>query len=246
MKFYSKRGKKLACVFLIFILIILCIGCNSHNGNNTISSNEEKEVIIPDISLLDETTAKTIIAQKGLIPRIEYAYDDYAEEGLVIETDPAISTSVKEDTVVIIYISKGPSYYELRDAVGYMCDIDGIDPFKWGTQSEGGTKAFFSVYVEEGFLYIDMMLCCKSRYKIEFYNDGFGRASITDTFDKTVPITVLSDSKTIDNTGKATYFTVKIPLSDLSVKKPTDIYVEVYFVVNGNRQTFESGFNLSW
>ena len=71
-------------------------------------------------------------------------------------------------------------------------------------------------------------------------------ASINDSFDKTVPIDVIYDSKTVNNTGKETEFEVKIPLSDLGVQKPTNIYIEFDFFVNNTRENFEAGFDLTW
>ena len=90
-----------------------------------------------------------------------------------------------------------------------------------------------------------MFLCCKSYSQIEFYDD-FGSASITDTFDKTVPIKVIYSSKKVDNNGGKTSFKVKIPLSDLGVRKPTNLYIEFDFLVAGKRQTFKAEFDLTW
>ena len=128
-----------------------------------------------------------------------------------------------------------------------MENIAGINDFIWWSDADDGegTKGFNSVRVKEGYLYISMYLRCTSRYSLEFYGD-FGTASINDSFDKTVPIKVIYNSKQVDNKGGLTEFDVKIPLSDLGVQKPTNIYIEFDFLVNGERENFSAGFDLTW
>lgn len=243
--------KKILKSFLIGLVCLVSIfSVTACGGNNNSSSNT---IVIPDICELDESTAKTLLASKGLIPKIAYDYDYSIEEGLVIKTVPSIGSSVSSDDVVTIYISKGKRFYYLLNAVGYMKNVKNIDPFVWGDGTNEGTKEFYTPYVEEGYLYLDMLLRCTSSYSIEFYcgsdsskSKGFGTASINDTFDKTVPIDVLFDNYVVNNKGGDTNFQVKIPLTDLGVQKPTNIYIEFDFLVNGVRQTFEAGFDLSW
>lgn len=196
---------------------------------------------IPDVVSLDESTAKTLLAQKGLIPKVEYMWHNDIAEGNVVKTYPVILSEVEEDSIVTIYISKGPRFYYLDSAVGRMWNVTGIEAFDW----EEGTKGFYTPYVEEGYLCIEMYLCCVSDYSLKFYGD-FGTASINDTFDKTVPIDVIYDSQYVNNSGGKTSFTVKIPLKDLGVQKPTNMYIEFDFVVDGDRETFKASFDLSW
>lgn len=235
--------KKLALLLLAVLLAISCTFTLTACGTSTIDN--DNNIVIPDVSGLDENTCKTLLASKGLIPKVVYEYDWLVEEGLVVKTTPNIGENVKEDDIITVVISKGPSLYYLKQAVGYMKNISGIDAFSWGDNGEEKTKGFFTPYVEEGYLHIEMYLKCYSNSKLEFYG-SFGTASINDSFDKTVPIEVIYSSKSVDNKGAQTDFSVKIPLSDLSVKKPTNIYIKFDFTVNGTRQTFESGFDLSW
>ena len=246
-------------ITVLFVVIMSCVAvcsCTAHQEPQedspaqsiTNQSVPEKKLIkIPDIEKLDVGTAKALLAGKGLIPKVEYEYNNDYDYDLVIRTAPAIGSEVEEDTPVTLYVCKGPSYYELSDTVGYMMNVEGIDDFIWWSDAEDGwgTKGFTNVWVEKGYLYIEMYLGCKSEYSIEFYGD-FGTASINDTFDKTVPIKVIYDSKKVANDGSITYFKVKIPLSDLGVQKPTNIYVEFDFLVGGEREVFEAGFDLSW
>ena len=206
-----------------------------------------KTIKIPDIEKLDVSTAKTLLAGKGLIPKVEYEYNNDYDYDLVIRTEPAIGSSVEEDTPVTLYVCKGPSYYELPSSLGAIYNIDGIDPFvAWSDADDGwGTKGHTKVWVEKGYLYISVYLGCKSKYNVEFYGD-FGDASINDTFDKTVPIDVIYKSKTINNNGELTYFDFKIPLSDLGVQKPTNLNIRYYLRVNGERKTGIAEFDLTW
>ena len=185
------------------------------------------------------------IASKGLIPKVEYEYHNGYDYDLVIRTNPAIGSSVEEDTPVTLYVCKGPQYYELPDAVGVIRNVENIDAFSWGDDGKPRTKGFYTPYVEEGYLYIPIYLMCKSKYSIEFYDD-FGTASINDSFDKTVPIKVIYDNKTVNNKGETTNFKVRIPLSDLGVQTPTNIYIEFDFYVNSKREDFRANFNLTW
>lgn len=204
-------------------------------------------ITIPDVEKLDVDTAKTLLAGKGLIPKVEYEYNNDYDYDLIIRTEPSIGSKVSEDTPVTLYVCKGPSYYELPRSLGGISDIDGIEPFvSWNDADDGwGTKGHTKVWVENGYLYITVYLGCKSKYSVEFYGD-FGDASINDTFDKTVPIDVIYDSKKIDNTGKITYFDFKNPLSDLGVQKPTNLNVRYYLSVNGERKTGQANFDLTW
>ncbi len=229
-----------SCLLITALCCSMLCSCGSQSApTNTVT--------IPDIEKLDVETAKSLLAGKGLIPKVEYEYNNDYDQDLVIRTEPAIGNSVSADTPVTLYVCKGPVYYELPNAVASLYDIEGIEHFIWWSEAEDGigTKGFRSVRAENGYLYIDIYLKCKSSYKLEFHGD-FGTASINDTFSKTVPIEVIYDSKKINNKGKETNFTFKIPLSDLGVQKPTNLYIKTDFLVGDERQTFQADFDLTW
>ena len=229
----------------VFVTLTLCCGllCFCTAGG----SAEPTGISIPDIENLDVATAKTLLAGKGLIPKVEYVYNNDYEYDMVVYTEPELLSYVEPDSVVTMYVCQGPAYYELADVVGYMRNVEGIEDFIWWSDADDGqgTKGFTNTWVEEGYLHIKMYLCCKSEYELEFYGD-FGTASINDTFDKTVPIKVIYDSKKVNNQGARTNFEVKIPLSDLGVQKPTNMNIKFDFLVDGERETFSAGFDLSW
>ncbi len=178
---------------------------------------------------------------------MEYEYNNDYHCNLVIRTEPAIGSEVEEGIPVTLYVCKGPAYYVLSDSVGRMSNIEGIEDFIWQSDADDsrGTKGFSDVWVENGYLNVNMYLGCKSKYEIEFYGD-FGTASINDTFDKTIPIKVIYTSKKVYNDGSLTGFGVKIPLKDLGVQKPTNIDITIDFLVNKERKPFRASFDLSW
>ena len=261
--------KKLATLILVTTLLLSCTltltSCDflkefitTDNGsadNGGTGNTESPSIILPDVSGLDETTCKTFLANKGLIPKIDFEYSDTVSEGLVTRTDPAAGSSVKEDDIITVYISKGKSYYEATHAVGYMKNITGVDAFVWGENGEKGTKAFYTPYVSNGYFYMPMSFICRSDYSLSFYGE-FATASTNEDFLSSIPATIVGIyefggftyfEKEIDNTGEVeTLFCVKIPMSSLGDKNPNNIYISFDVLVDGTRQTFKAGFDIAW
>ncbi|MBQ1195744.1 MAG: PASTA domain-containing protein [Clostridia bacterium] len=52
--------------------------------------------------------AKNLLSSNRLIPAVVYEYSDDVAKGYTIKTEPAVGSSVEKDSVVTIYISKGP------------------------------------------------------------------------------------------------------------------------------------------
>lgn len=247
--------KRAIYIFILLVISFIIISCQkncSHqwaeatvDAPKTCSicglTDGDKLIKIPNIIGIDETSAKNILISKGIIPKIKYGYSDEQGKNLVYYVKPRIGRGIKEDDVVTVFVSLGPEYYQLNNAVGIIEDIDGIEPFDW----DNGTKDFSVPYIMEGFLYIDIYLRCTSQYTLSFYKD-FGTAAIKDEYDKTVPIEVLYKSEVINNNGELTEFTLKIPLNDLDEDTPTNIYTEFYFLVNEEIKAFKASFDLSW
>ncbi len=244
--------------FYIFILVVISFiiiscqkNCSHQWAEATVDAPKtcsicgltdgDKLIKRPNIIGIDETSAKNILISKGIIPKIKYGYSDEQEQNLVYDVKPRIGIGIKEDDVVIVFVSLGPEYYQLNNAVGIIEDIDGIEPFDW----DKGTKKFSTPYIKEGFLYIDISLRCTSQCNLSFYKD-FGTASVKAEYEKTVPIEVLYKSEVINNNGELTEFTLKIPLNDLDEDTPTNIYTEFYFLVNEEIKAFKASFDLSW
>ena len=264
--------KKIAIFVLAIILILPCIlmftSCDAvddvsswvnskiSKDNDNDKNNETRNTItLPDLSETDASVAKTILSNKGLIPKVEYEYNNNVEEGLVIKTNPEALSSVYEDDIITVYVSKGKSFYEAKNCVGYMTNVTGIDSFSWGSDTEEQTKAFLAPYVSDGYLYVHMILVCKSDSDLAFYGN-FASASLNENFLSSVPSTLVGPydfvgintfKQEIDNTGNvATEFCVKIPLESLGTKKPNNIYIKLDILVDNVRQTFKAGFDIAW
>ena len=68
----------------------------------------EEQVDMPDLRDFDLNYIKTVLASKGLKePKVEYAYDDYIEEGKLIEQNPKAGTKIGKKTDITVIISKG-------------------------------------------------------------------------------------------------------------------------------------------
>lgn len=226
---------KKALVALLLGCSILFISCASDSSSDTSTPISIPSVIIPDIKSVDESTAKILLAQKTLIPSIEYEFSDLIEKDLVIRTDPAIGSSVEQDQKVKIWISKGPKIIEsINSTIEWS---DGADDFD-----------YYGLRIEDGVLIIDMEITASKKYELYKYsvqNEGFGRASISDTFSKTVPIRIITDNqyfeaKTLEE------FQIQLSVNDLDVQKPTTIYIEIYFVKNDRATDYKMNFSASW
>jgi hypothetical protein len=187
--------------------------------------------VVPDITSVDESTAKILLAQKMLIPNIEYEFNDLINEGSVIKTDPEIGSNVTQDQKIIVYISKGPKKITSKSASVEWASPD--DKFE-----------FYAPYIDDETLVIDSEMTFSKKYILKDFsknNAGYGRASITDTFSKTVPLSIEKDDETFEaKTLEA--FTIKIPISDLEVRRPTTIYLEFYL----ENRNYTMNFSISW
>lgn len=208
--------------FLSIILVLLiCFSMTACGSDDTPEVTVDNTIMIPDIVDTDESTAKNVLSSNGLIPSVKYENSDDVEEGLVIKTEPSVGTSVDKNSKVVVYISKGPSYIEAKDA-----------RIQWySLSSEKDDWEAYTPYIEDGILYIkchDVSFGCKVKWK-DTYNEGrlIGVGSITDTFDKTIPVSAKYEKQSWKANEKQD-FTLEIPLNDLNVSKPTDMYLRLY------------------
>ena len=194
-------------------------------------------IAIPDIANTDETTAKNICSAKGIIPKIEYKYDDYVDEGNVISTDPMIGNGVASGDPVTIYISQGPEYLDSIHSTITWYHI-GVNPDEWD---------LYNSYIDHGTLYIS----CSATFAETIHwkkwsgGAGFGEASITDTFDKVVPIVINAEEYCY--AGEAANITLEVPLGDLNVSKPTTMSMKLIAQNEAGEQvTIRVSFTMTW
>lgn len=110
--------------------------------------------------------------------------------------------------------------------------------------SNSDNYEFQAPYIQDGNLYIKLEVTLNSEYSLRWRN--FGEACITDRFDKTVPIQVEYENEKIKK-GEAQNITLKIPLNDLDVKKPTTMSVELQLYRGKQTETqIRLDFTMTW
>ncbi len=227
--------KKFLSALLAAIMILSVIslsGCGE-------TSVKEPELTVPDVVDTDESTAKNILSSNGLIPSVKYDYDDSIEEGNVIKTEPSVGSAVDKNAKVTVYISKGVSYIRAKDSrASWYYISSGEDDWEW-----------YTPHIENGILYIE---CFKVTFAADMgwqdrYNEGTlsGEASINDSFVKTVPISAKYQKQTF-KANESQSFTLEIPLSDLDVSKPTDLYLRLATTDDSPVQYVRINFYLTW
>lgn len=220
--------KRIELLGIILIMALLLSAC----GTGASTNQTGNMVTIPDVTNTDEATATNILSSNGLIPVITKEYSDEVEFGTVISTTPPAGTSVEKNGKVDVMVSKGPAYIQSKDSTIQWYHV-GSNEDEW---------SFNSPYIEEGVLTIDCEVTFGTSFK--WKNGGFGNASITDTFDKRVPIQLEAD-KTV-KAGEKTKLKILIPVTDLEVQKPTTLYVELVALIDGDEEDVKANFSMSW
>lgn len=216
------RSRRFALVSIITLVLTAC-------GSS---------IVVPDIRGVDEVTAKTLLAGKGLIPSIEEVNSDVVEVGQVIQTEPEAGTTVQPDSRIRVFVSKGPSRIESSDSSIQWYHL-GYEEDDW---------EFRGPYIEDGMMVIE----CEPKFGVAMSwrdpqksNAGFGRASISDTFDKTVPVAIDFTKQTWP-AGVRQSIELLVPVSDLDVQRPTTLYLELYTKVDGVDTDLKINFSISW
>ena len=233
------RGKLMKKVFglILFALMTTSLVACSTPFNSSNSSIE-----IPDLRNTNENTAETIISNLSLIPVIEYEYNDFVLEGKVIRTSPGEGREVDELSNITLYISLGPSVIYASDATMQWYSVE---------NSSGDDFTFRTPRIEDGELLIDMTVTFNSTSSMKWndrYNNGnsFGSASLSELFDKTVPIQIEYENLNII-AGESQDITVRVPLSNLSESRPTNLFTKLNVELGSNRNyDVLVNFTMSW
>jgi hypothetical protein len=216
--------KRISGTFAVLLSIVLFI---------TACSSGTK---VPDVSKSDVETAKTVLAALGFVPIVVEEASQSIDAGIVMESDPAAGDSLAPGSKVEIVVSTGPRLITSTDGTASFSGI-GL----------GDDWSFDYPYIEDETLYInftDLSFEAKVKWWDPNKNGhGFGHASISDTFDKTVPLKIEWQRKSNDS-GQAQNIALEIPVSDLDVQKPTTMFLRLFSEVNGQYE--EIGVNLTF
>jgi len=205
------RLKGVVCVLLVFMLL----GCST-------------KVAIPDVIGADESTAKTILTDNGIVPIVEYDYNQNFAEGIVYKMQPQVNSKVEKNSKVTISVSKGKELIYSTDSVLSWYHVYGSESDYW---------EFENPYIGRGYLIVNLTPTINSKYPFEW--EEYGYASINDTFSKSVPIRF----KPISNYGD---YTLEIPLDDLDIKKPTTLYIQLNALINNQQKEVNLELRISW
>lgn len=190
----------------------------------TIYISKGPELKVPDVSNVDEETAKKVLTSNQLIPSISYEYSDTVIVGNVTRTEPTIGTVVEPNSKITVFLSYGPSHIKAKHV-----SVDGISVLGMET---------CNVYREGDKLFIECIDFWCSFYEESSWDDpnntGYiqGIASLTEDFYNFVPATGKYQNKTwyFDRYEPGTQtFTLEVSLIDLDVDKPNLIYIQLYY-----------------
>ena len=197
-------------------------------------------LVVPDIEGLDETTINNTLSSLGLVPVIEYENSDSFDIGEIISVNPAIGQSVEPGERVTVTISSGSSYVESENAMITW----------WNVGSGDDDWTFYNPYIEDGSLFIEFssVTLNKSFSWLDTYGNGYGGgvASLTDSFDITVPVKVHYDSIDVVS-GESMALTIEVPLSEFQSDRPTTVYFDLIGVdQSGNQFHIYLSLSMTW
>jgi hypothetical protein len=227
MKGTKMKSTKSIAVSILLALSIALTGCSAPKAK------------VPDLSGSDLTSAKAVLTNLGLVPTVQEIYSDTVDADLVVKTKPAFGTEVDPNAKVTIIISKGPKTVYASDS-----------QLSWTYVSYGEDDWNFSnPYIEDGKLHVDftsVKLMANVKWKDDQDNGyGFGLASITDTFDKSIPLQ-LNWNRQYSSYGEEQSFEIVVPVTDLEVQKPTNLYMKLYAYVDGSDDEVSVDLSITW
>lgn len=194
--------------------------------------NYMTKVEIPDLYGVSEDNASLILTSKSLVPQFIYEYNDL-DEGLIYDTNPSMYDRVDNNSIVTVYVSKGPSYIQSTEST--------INWYHVGSAEDDWD--FYNPHIKEGYLYIECQPTFGTSFK--WKESGFGTASINDTFAKKVPLKIEYNNQEV-KANEQQEITLVIPVKDLDVNKPTTLYTKLSIEKNNVYQEISVNFTISW
>jgi len=196
---------------------VICTLLGKLTETKSTAGQEEADadmVVMPDVYGITAEDAAEALKKLGLYVIFTERYDD-SQEGTVCYTGCKPGEKLKKGSKVIVRVSKGPRRIESKASTITWWHVKG---------SNSDDYEFENPYIYEDTLIIKLDVTLNSEYSLRWR--GYGTACITDRFDKTVPIEVKYENEQIKK-GETQTITLRIPLRDLDVKKPTTLSVEL-------------------
>jgi hypothetical protein len=193
---------------------------------------------VPDVSGADAETAKTVLTSLGFIPTVTERASDSIDAGIVIESNPPADETLTPGSKVEVVVSSGPRLITSVDGTAQWTGINTDQEWQYDYP-----------YIEDGTLYITF-IDLAFEATVEWWDpnmngNGFGQASISDTFDKTVPIKFDWDRQS-NEYGQGQTISLEIPIRDLDVQKPTTMFLKLFSEVNGQYKEIGLDLTFAW
>ena len=240
-------------IFLLIVLSVSLTSCSNQKDKEIeelksqveelkkASEENAQKIIIPDISTLDKDNAISLLINNNLIPVVMELNDEKIKEGCAIKTIPSAGSSVEPNSKVTLYVSKGPEI---------ICSE--YVTFQWhnlGSKDDDWDKRISApILVDDELIFTcnPIMSTSFTWRKPEGNYDGYGVASLNDKFDKSVPLHIVSRTGNEIIAGEEADFDIVVPVKQLEVARPTDLYVDLYITVNGKRKSLILSFQIEW
>jgi len=219
--------KKTTALIGVLILTLVIAGCSTPKAK------------VPDLSGSDPTSAKSVLTNLGFVPTLEEIYSETVDPNIVIKTKPAFGTEVDPNSKITIVLSKGPKIIQSEDS-----------QLSWTNVAYGQDDwNFENPYIEDGKLHVKFTAVTfmeNVKWKDDNENGhGFGLASITDTFDKSIPLQI-NWEKQYTSYGDEQNFEVVVPVTDLEVQKPTNLFMKLYAYIDGSYDEISADLSITW
>jgi hypothetical protein len=216
---------KLHLVISLFLFFGL-VGCASN------------KIEVPNLSGVDESTAKEIVIKNQLVPIIEYQNSDVVKPGYVISTIPEEQTKLDKNEKMTLIISKGSVQKYSKKSFVYLEDSRDVANLGY-------------VYIQNGQLFIQISAQFHKNYnlsnaqqlELKFGNavEGKGRASLYENYQKEIPVKIEANDKNFNPIINET-FEILLSLADLEVSEPPYLYIQIFF----EEEYYDIYFTFDW
>lgn len=192
---------------------------------------------VPNVIGTQESVAIQTLTSRGYIPVVKYESSSEQASGFVIGTNPGHGSNLNKGGQVTVYVSTG-------SAADNDCEASDV-VIRWYHiyQSTDDDWNVYTPYIKNNYIYIKTEMKLNSSLSVALR--GFGTASINDTFSKTVPIEYEYEKSDV-TMGEYQTVTIRIPVSDLDVQKPTTLYCRLATYVGGRQKDIQLEFDITW